>query len=454
MRFRRFSRVILTAFVLVASTSSAPAAVVADPAYVVGTIPIPIVNAADIAVVGASFAIGQGFFGAGNQSIIRLDPNGAAVTIVDNLNSIGAIVYDAAGDRLLFTDNAGDLVGATTGDTVYALANPRAVAGPIDAGTLTLRPNGSIPFAQAILPLAGGDVLVGDAAGPGNGRVVRVSGGTQTDLVTGLDYTAGVSLTLAGGELLIGNVDSFFTGNILRYSLTGVAIAPLATGLSGTYDQQLDSDGNLLVTGGFTNDFMSSTVISIAPGGAIDEIASGFGFSSGLTIDGPSRQVMILDFGTTRIDTLTPVDALTNGGSGSKECQVEAFGGAPERSSSGKPKSRWSCVDGDPSCDRDGVANGACVFWVGTCFSIADPRAPKCTPVPIDSVTVTSKQLPAHASAIGAAAAAELPTVGPACSQTTIVPVTADGKSRKIVFDVSGGGKRRDKDTLTLRCRP
>lgn len=454
MRCTRLSRFLLTALAVVASARPAAAAVVADPAYVVGTIPIPIVNAADIAVVGASFAIGQGFFGAGNQSIIRLDPNGAAVTIVDNLNAIGAIVYDAANDRLLFSDNGGDLMGAATGDTVYALPNPRAVGGPIDAATLTLRPNGSIPFAQAILPLAGGDILVGDAAGPGSGRVVRVSGGTQTDLITGLDYTAGVSLTLAGGELLIGNVDGTFTGNILRYSLAGVAIAPLATGLSGTYDQHLDSSGNLLVTGGFTNDFSSSTVISIAPNGDVDQIASGFGFSSGLTIDGPSRQVLVLDFGTTRIDTLTPVDALTPGGFGSKECQVETFGGAPDRSSSGKPKPRWSCIDGDPTCDRDGVANGACVFWVGACFSIADPRAPKCTPVPIDSVTVSSKQLPAHAAAIGVAAAAELPTTGPTCSQTTIVPVTADGKSRKLVFDVSGGGKRRDKDTLTLRCRP
>ena len=194
MRFRRLSRCVLTALAVVAGARSASAAVVADPAYVVGAIPIPIVNAADIAVVGASFAIGQGFFGAGNQSIIRLDPNGAAVTIVVNLNAIGAIVYDAANDRLLFSDNGGDLVGATTGDTVYALPNPRAVAGPIDAGTLTLRPNGSIPFAQAILPLAGGDLLVGDAAGPGNGRVVRISGGTQTDLITGLDYAAGVTL--------------------------------------------------------------------------------------------------------------------------------------------------------------------------------------------------------------------------------------------------------------------
>ncbi len=454
METRRFVRCILSALLVVASARSVPAAVVADPAYVVGTIPLPIVNAADVAVVGASLAIGQGSFGVGNQSIIRLDPNGAVLPIVSNLNAIGAIVYDAVGDRLLFTDNAGELPGATHGDTVYALSNPRAVVFPIDAATLTMRPSGSIPAAQAVLPLPGGDVLVGDAAGPGSGRVVRISGGVQTNLVTGLDYTSGVSLTLAGGELLIGNVDSFFAGNILRYSLAGVALGPLASGLSGAYDQAVDSAGNLLVTGGFTNDFLSSTVVSIAPSGAVDEIASGFGFSSGLTIDGPSRQVMVLDFGTTRIDTLTPVDALTPGGAGSKECQVESFGGAPTRSSSGKPKTRWTCTDGDPTCDRDGLANGACVFWVGACFSIADPRAPKCTPVAIDAVAVTSKRLPAAATAIGAAATAALPSTGPTCSGTTVVPVTADGKSRTIVFDVSAAGKRRDKDTLTLQCRP
>lgn len=453
MRFSRFS-LALAALLAIAGVRPVSAAVVADPAYVVGSIPLPIVNAADVAVVGASLAIGQGSFGAGAQSIIRLDPNGGVFTIVTNLNSIGTIVYDAFGDRLLFSDNAGELPGATHGDTVYALPNPRAVVFSIDAATLTVLPSGSIAWAQAILPLPGGDLLVGDAAGPGSGRVVQISGGTPTDLITGIDYTSGVSLTLAGGELLVGNVDAFFTGSILRYSLAGAPLGPLATGLSGAYDQAVDADGNLLVTGGFTNDFSSSTVVRIAPGGGVDEIASGFGFSSGLTIDGPSRQVMVLDFGTTHIDTLTPVDALTPGGTGSKECHVEAFGGAPDRSGSGKPKTRWTCIDGDPTCDRDGLANGACIFWVGACFSVVDPRAPKCSPVAIDAVTVSSKRLPAAAAVIGAAASAVLPSTGPICSGTTVVPVTADGKSRKIVFDASAAGKRRDKDTLTLRCRP
>jgi hypothetical protein len=453
MRTPRFRLFFLSLLLAVAAVAPARAAIVADPAYVVGTIPLPVVNAADVAVVGASIAIGQGSFGAGNQSIMRLDPNGGVLTIVDNLNAIGAIVYDAVGDRLLFTDNAGELAGATSGDTVYELPNPRAVVFAIDAATLTMLPSGSIPSAQAVVALPGGDVLVGDAAGPGNGRVVRISGGTPTDLITGLDYTSGVSLALAGDELLIGNVDASFLGSVLRYSLTGVAIAPLATGLSGSYDQAVDTSGNLLVTGGFTPSF-SGTLISIAPDGTIDQIAEGYGFSSGITIDGPSRQVMVLDFGTTHIDTLTPIDAITPGGAGSKECHVEAFGGAPDRSGSGRPKKRWSCTDGDPTCDRDGVANGSCVFWVGACVSLLDPRLPKCTPLPIDSVTVSSKRIPASAAAIQTAASAMLPSTGPSCSGTSIVPVTADGKSRTLVFEAVGAGKRLDKDTLTLRCRP
>ena len=70
--------------------------------------------------------------------------------LVSNLNSIGGLAYDVANDRLLFTDNGFELVGATNGDTVYALPNPRAVAAPIDAATLAVLPSGSIPFAQAV----------------------------------------------------------------------------------------------------------------------------------------------------------------------------------------------------------------------------------------------------------------------------------------------------------------
>ncbi len=431
--------------------AAAAAAVTADPAYIVGAIPLPGVNSADVAVVGTSLAVGQGSFGAGAQSVIRLEPDGTSTTLVTGLNSLGGIAYDAEGDRLLFTDNAGELGGATTGDTVYALASPRTAVGPVAASTLELLPDGTIPFAQAVLPLAGGDILIGDAAGPGAGRVVRLSGGVPTNLITGLDYTAGVAL--GAGELRIGNVDGSFVGSVRRYTLAGGSLGTLAGGLSGALDHAVDGAQSVLVTGGFAMDF-SSTVVRIGPTGDVDEIASGFGFSSGITIDEPSGQVLVLDFGLTRIDTLTPVDGLTPGGSGAKECQVEAWGGAPERSRTGKPKRRWSCSDGDDTCDRDGAQNGECTFLVGACFSVSDPRTPSCVPGTVDGVLVSSTKLPAEAATLTSALAEVLPASQSVCSRGVPVTVLADKKSRRLLFDASNAGSRVDKDSLKLRCLP
>jgi hypothetical protein len=110
---------------------------------------------------------------------------GRRPTVVTNLNAIGVSPTTSEGDRLLFTDNGGTFMGATNGDTVYALPNPRGgrSAGrrrDVDAAAERLD-----SFAQAVLPLSGGDILIGDAAGPGVGRVVKLSGGVPTNLITG-----------------------------------------------------------------------------------------------------------------------------------------------------------------------------------------------------------------------------------------------------------------------------
>jgi hypothetical protein len=163
----------------------------------------------------------------------------------------------------------------------------------------------------------------------------------------------------------------------------------------------------------------------------------------------------------TRIDTLTPVDGMTPGGFGSKECHLETWGGAAERSRSGNPKTRWSCTDGDVSCDRDGTVDGSCTFLVGACLTVTDPRAPKCTPANVATITVTSKTLPAAAGQLQAAATAVLPTTGAACSLGTAVTVAADKKTRTLVFNAAARAKRPgrrgtrlDSDTLQLRCLP
>lgn len=443
-----------TIFMLVTADASS-AAVTGAPDWIAGTVPLPGVNASDLAPAGSAFLVGIGAYGAQGQSIVRVERDGTATTLVTQLNSIGGIAYDADNDRLLFTDNGLDAPAGTavTGDTLYALPNPLAVAGPVSAATLELAPSGSIAFAQAVLPLAGGDVLVGDAAGFGAGRVARYSGGVLSNLITGLDFAAGLSLALTpAGELLVGDVDSTtFAGSVERFDLAGSSLGTLAGGLSGSYDQAVASSGNLLLTGGFTGDFSSSTVVSITPAGAVTEIASGFGFSSGIAIDGPSQQALVLDFGTSYIDTLTPVSALTPGGTSRRECHVELWGGAFDVAKSGRPLARWTCTDGDV-CDRDGAVDGSCAFVVGTCFSVADARLASCTPAGVDSAEVRIAKSPPVLAAIQAAADAILPSSVAACSAGTPVAVPAR-KTLRVAVRAKVGARTVDADTIALRCK-
>ena len=433
--------------------------------FIVGpSIPLPATNAADVVVVGASIFVGQGGFGAGQQSILRIDPDGTTTTVVTNLNALGGLAYDGAGDRLLFTDNGGDLVGATNGDTVYALPNPRAVAASVDAAALTLLPSGSIPFAQAVLALDASTILVGDAAGPGMGRVVRIVAGVPGDFITGLDYVSGIStardyVSGIGGlqQIHVGNVDGTFTPSLTRYSMAGASLGPInGTPISGALDQATDRGGNLFVTGGFTNDFASSTLTWVVQAGAVTEVARGFGFSSGIAVDGPSQRVLVLDFGLPRIDTVVFVPYLTPGSYGTRECRLETWGGSYDVGGNGKPRASWTCTDGDPACDRDLVANGSCAFQVGACLRVDDQaRIPSCVPADVASVTVASKSLPAAASAIQSEVNALTPATAAACSETSPVTVSADRKTRTITFDAKDGdGKRLDKDVLKLRCLP
>lgn len=442
--------------VVLAKIGAAHAAVNGAPGWIAGTIALPGVNAADLAPAGSAFLVGVGPYGAQAQSIVRIERNGTSTTLVTQLNAIGGIAYDRENDRLLFTDNGLTAPPGTavTGDTLYALPDPLGATSPVSAATLELAPSGSIAFAQAVLPLAGGDVLVGDAAGAGVGRVVKYSGGNLGDLITGIDYVAGISLALTPAtELLVGDVDGItFAGSVERYDLTGAFLGTLIGGLSGSYDQALTASGNLLLTGGFTGDFSSSTVLSVTPAGAATTIATGFGFSSGIAIDGPSQQALVLDFGSSHIDTLTPVAALTPGGNGKRECQAESFGGSFDVSGSGKALPRWTCADGD-GCDRDGAVNGSCEFVFASCFSVADPRLAACVPAAVDAAEIRiTKNPPAAVAAIQAAADAILPSSGPACSAGVPVTVAAK-KSVKITVRARVGNRVVDSDGTTLRCR-
>jgi cysteine-rich repeat protein len=50
----------------------------------------------------------------------------------------------------------------------------------------------------------------------------------------------------------------------------------------------------------------------------------------------------------------------------------------PALGSDGLPAIVQNCVDGDPTCDADGVVNDECRFRVAICFRISDPLLPEC----------------------------------------------------------------------------
>lgn len=452
----RLGRLSFVCAVVLSLQGSAAAAVTSNGEYVVGA--LPFAPTTDVAFGGTSLFAGSGAFGVGTESIVRIDADGTVTVLVTNLNSIGGIAFDSAGDRLLFTDNGLDAPpgGATTGDTVYALPSPRTVASSVPADGLALVPDGTIPFAQGVLPLPSGVVLVGDSVGAGLGRVVSVSGGVASDLVTGLDFAAGLALDATGTELLVGDVDAVtFAGSVESFDLSGAPLGTFASGLSGAFDQVLDHTGNLLVTGGFTGDFSSSTVVRLDGVNPAGEVATGFGFSAGIDVDTPSGQVAVVDFGASQIDTLTPIDRMTPGGRGKKECHVELWGQDPDRSRSGRPRNRWTCDDGDPACDRDLAVDGKCTYAIGACFGLTDPRAEKCTPLEADSAEVALRPKVAGSDAFPALQAAVddvLPVTGAGCSALVPIEVAAGGK-KKILVTASAAGSKLDRDRVTLKCK-
>ncbi len=450
----RLRRVLLSTFIfsLLFLPALLQAQPTAGPDYIVGQTSLPAANQAGVAYVGTDIYVGAGTFAVGGQSIIRVAPDGTSTTLVTGLNSIGGVAYNAACDILLFTDNGLEGPGATTGDTVYGLPAPRDAVGSVNAATLELIAPGTIPTAANVLGLPDCSVLVTDPTGDNIGRVVKVDAGVASDLVTGLDFVSGLALT-DSDELLVGEVDAnTFAGSVHRFDLAGSPLGTLATGLSGSFDAALDPMGDLIVTGGFTFDFGSSTLVRIAPDSTVDEIASGFGFTSGVAVDAPSGQIAALDFGVAGVDTLTPVANLTAGGKAKKDCQVEWWGGETDLNRRGHPIPRWTCHDGD-ACDRDGAVDGSCTFLVGACFAVDDARLAACQSPTIEAAVLTSKKLPDVAAELQGAVNAVLPTSAPVCSRAVAVTIPVSRKGPSLGIKTIVGGKRGDRDRLGLRCR-
>jgi hypothetical protein len=360
----------------------AGAAVTAASGWAVHSIPTPGTVQGGVVRQGGAIFVGQGAFGAGLEQVIRLDAGGAT-TIATGFNSLGGFAIDAAG-TLYVTDNGGDLPGAVTGGTVFAIPDAATRTTALPAHGAEVVAAGSIPFAQDVA-LSGSDLLVSDAVGPGAGRVVRISGGSLTNLITtGLDYTAGI--TVDGTRLLVGNSNASFVGSLLQYTLAGVFVAPLATGLSGIYAEALDNDGNILITRG--ND---GTLVALAPGGGITERAHGFTFSSELFHDTARNETLVLDVDVSEITAICRDDD----GDGVCNADEPCTGGVALT----KPKLQLKKLNTPPGDDGlafsgqmtiptsppiDPVTKGARIVVVDASSTVADVRIP---PGLVDPVT-------------------------------------------------------------------
>src|SRR5688572_23311564 len=151
-----------------------------------------------------------------------------------------------------------------------------------------------------------------------------------------------------------------------------------------------------------------------------------------------------------------PDGCVPGGGSPKTDCVVEIDGVSA-------PKIR--CVDGDPACDTDGAANGACRVVVRLCLNVVDPALPRCTPSDVASLVVKNAApgRRGHDPQLAALAAAvpTLPTDAAVCSEA--VPVYAavptrrnrfrPGSRRVRTVAVTSDGAK-DVDAVTVRCDP
>jgi len=294
-------RILVTAIcaATLAAHGSARAAVVAAPGYAARRIPTPGAVQGGVVRQGNALIVGQGSFGAGTERVVRLD-GAVATTIATGFNSLGG--FDLDGDTLYLVDNCFGTdfgcTGASTGDSLYAIPSATTRTSAAAADTSAVLPAGSITAPQDVLVVPGA-LLVADAIGVGAGRVVKVVGTTPTNLATGLDYLGG--LATDGATLFAANLDGSFTGSVKRFSLAGVPASDLVGGLSGSYGVARDAAGNLLVTGGFTGDFSSSTLLAVDAGGTATERAHGFGFSADVFFDGARDAALVLDFGVSAV---------------------------------------------------------------------------------------------------------------------------------------------------------
>lgn len=315
---RPMNRLAIIAAAAVAAAATASAAPTPDAGFAVRFYPTPDTVQGGVVRQGNALIVGQGTFGSGGESIVRLD-GGGATTIATGFSSLGG--FDLSGDDLYVVDNCfGSDFGCgnpATGDTVYHVGSALSRTTAATAAGSEVVPSGTFSTPQDVLVLPGPTLLVADAVGVGSGRIAKIVGTTVTNFVTGLDFLGG--LATDGAEIWVANVDGSFVGSVRQYTLAGASAGPPFGGLSGAFGVAIDG-GQVLVTGGFASD---STSNLLALGNVTVERAHGFAFSADVFFDAARKTALVLDFGATAV-TAVCADA-----DGDGVCDGDCAGPAP-----------------------------------------------------------------------------------------------------------------------------
>jgi hypothetical protein len=107
------------------------------------------------------------------------------------------------------------------------------------------------------------------------------------------------------------------------------------------------------------------------------------------------------------------------------------------------------CTDGDPTCDADGVSDGACTFTVRLCLDAVDPAVRRCV---ADTVTSAQATQPSLETALQAVT---MPvTVPDTCTATTTVRVPRAGRRGRLTLRMSAtmASGHTDRDAVKLLC--
>lgn len=458
----------LTLAVVALATATPLAAVVTPPAgYIYSPQLLGSVTQSCIAVgPGGTFVgVGPGFT-ANAQAVIFVRESGASGLVALGFNSIGDCAYDAGTDTLYVTDNAGELTGALTGDTVFRI--PSASTAPaVPAVGAELITAGSVPTAANVAVDGAGDVYVSDAAGSGTGTVKKIDlpAATTSTFASPFDFTAGLAFDPTTGNLMVAETLAAFDAQIRRFNPSGTELMPVFAGPSsafGSYDLAYDTDGNLLATG-----LLGGDVVAFTSAGVPSTFAGGLTFANGVSVNAFTGRVEILSSFSSSdeertIHRFTPVDHLVEGGgSPDSDCLNEFYGLALVPASPGGPAKKAICVDG-AACDADGEQNDRCTFPVGFCLNVSDPDLSNCsTASPVNSFGIATKPFSAAVVTTGAAIQAALPVAGPACfySDGIVIPVKISPAGKragkgKIKVTASAADGRKDADTVSVVCEP